>query len=144
MDLCAHVGVRSQVKAMRSVSSQRAFSLLEVLAALAIFALMAVVLASSYVNVLNSYAAAARGRDADEDAAFACQQLLLEPDVEKARQGDQFDTVDSRHVSWSATIDPTTTSDLFTVTFTCVVSGAGQTDDKKIVRTFTILRPDLV
>lgn len=119
----------------------RGFTLLEVMVSLAIFALMAVVLGAAYINVLNSYAAAARSRDADEEAAFACQQLLMEPDVDKARQGDQFDTADGRHVVWSATIDPTTTADLFTVVFLCEVSGAGQEEAKKVTRTFNTLRP---
>ena len=45
----------------RAPRSAAGFSLLEVLVALMIFALSAIVLGSTYVNILNSYEAVARG-----------------------------------------------------------------------------------
>ena len=60
----------------RSARSRSGFSLLEVLVALMIFGLAAVVLGSTYVNVLNSYEAVSRGNTRDEDVAFARAQLL--------------------------------------------------------------------
>jgi len=51
--------------------SRRAFTLLEVLAALAIFALTAIVLGSAYLNILNSYAVVGRGTEDAQDIAFA-------------------------------------------------------------------------
>ena len=48
-----------------------AFTLVEVLVALTIFALSAIILGSSYVNVLNSYAVAKRTAQSSEDVVFA-------------------------------------------------------------------------
>gem|GEM_PF-169364 len=119
----------------------RAFTLLEVLVALAIFALAAVVLGSAYVNVLNSYAAVSRSRDADEEIKFARLQFLAEPDVKKIEDGGEFDGIGDRHVKWTATATPTTTADLFSVTFNCEVTDPLQHEPQKVTETLMLLRP---
>lgn len=119
-----------------------AFSLLEVLVALMIFALSAVVLGSTYVNVLNSYEAVSRGNTRDEDVAFARAQMLALTDRTKVEAGGEFDSVEGRHLRWTATLASTTLPDLFAVTFVCEVSDpakAGEPD--KTTQTFTVLRP---
>jgi general secretion pathway protein I len=117
-----------------------AFTLLEVLVALAIFAMASIVLGATYVNVLNSYAAIDRDRDADEDVRYAVAQLRAIPDILTAQAGDQFDSTNSRHVIWTCTIEPTAIADLFTVTFNCEVDDPGM-DPKKSTQTFTMFRP---
>ena len=119
------------------------FTLLEVLVALMIFALTAVVLGSSYLNVLNSYEAASRANQHDDDLAFARSRLLAERDRTKAETGAEFDTVDNRHVRWSATILAAGLPDLFTVTFLCEISDPSKLGEtrKPITQTFTVLRP---
>jgi hypothetical protein len=119
-----------------------AFSLLEVLVALAIFAMAFVVLLSAYVNILGSYNGIARSREADEDVKFSRAALLAEPDILKAQAGDEFDSTNGRHVKWTATIDPDTTMpDLFTVNFECDVTESGAPEPEKIMQTFEALRP---
>ena len=117
------------------------FTLIEVLVALVIFALAAIVLGSSYLNVLNSYDIVARGNQLDSDLAYARSIILTEPDVTKLQKGGEFDTADNRHVKWTADIQPTTTADLFTVTFTCELASTSGGDPQKAVETFTVLRP---
>ena len=119
-----------------------AFSLVEVLVALAIFALSAIILGSSYVNVLNSYAVAARSAQTSEDVAFARSLVATQPDITKLQDGGEFDSATSgRHVKWSAEITPTTTADLFTVVFTCEITDAALPQPDKTVQTFMVLRP---
>ncbi len=118
-----------------------AFTLLEVLVALAVFALAAVVLGSAYMNVLNSYAIVSRSREADEDARFARWQLLAEADLKKAEEGGEFDSTGNRRVRWSAAATPTGTADLFTVTFNCEIADPLQSDRQKVTETFMLLRP---
>jgi len=84
---------------------KRAFTLIEVLVALAIFAMVSIVLGSAYLNVLNSYAAVGRGHEDDQDIAFVRQQLLTQPDFTTAQNGDQYTRVDGSQVTWSAAID---------------------------------------
>jgi general secretion pathway protein I len=120
----------------------RAFSLVEVLVALAIFALSAIILGSSYVNVLNSYAVAARSAQTNEDIGFARSLVTTQPDITKLQDGGEFDSATSgRHVKWSAEITPTATADLFTVVFTCEITDAAQPQPDKTVQTFMLLRP---
>ena len=120
---------------------RRGFTLLEVIVALAVFALAAVVLGSAYVNVLGAYEAVARGNQTDEDVRFARAQLLAEPDHDKAEKGGDFTAPSGRPVKWHATIEPTTIADLFTVTFTCELGSVAGVDAQTVTETFTVMRP---
>jgi general secretion pathway protein I len=62
------------------------------------------------------------------------------PDLLTVEAGDQFDSTNSRHVTWTCTVDPTAIADLFTVTFNCEIADPG-VDVKKVTETFTIFRP---
>jgi general secretion pathway protein I len=126
----------------RSARFRSGFSLLEVLVALMIFGLAAVVLGSTYVNVLNSYEAVSRGNTRDEDVAFARAQLLAEPDRAKVEAGAEFEAAEGRRVRWTATLASTTLPDLFTVTFVCEISDNSKGgDSQKTTQVFTVLRP---
>jgi prepilin-type N-terminal cleavage/methylation domain-containing protein len=120
--------------------TRRAFTLIEVLVALLIFSLTAVVLGGAYLNVLNSYEVAQRSNVNDNDVTFARSQLLAIADLPTAQAGAEFDDGD-RHVKWTAEIDPADTTDLFTVTFTCVVTGSRSEPTKTVVENFMLLRP---
>jgi prepilin-type N-terminal cleavage/methylation domain-containing protein len=119
---------------------RRGFTLIEVLMALVIFALTAVVLGGAYVNVLNSYEIARKANVNDEDIAFARSQLLTQSDLQTARNGAEFDDGD-RHVKWTAEVDPANTTDLFTVAFTCTITEPGAPAPKVVVQNFMLLRP---
>lgn len=121
-----------------------AFTLVEVLAALAIFALVAIVLGSAYLNILNSYEAASRHAVVGEDVAFARQIVLTEPDREKLEQGGEFDTAGGRRARWSVEIASTTTAELFQVTFNCEISDPARAEPDKTTQTFMLLRPTWV
>lgn len=128
-----------------SLAARRAFTLIEVLAALAIFALTAIVLGSAYLNILNSYRAVGLSTEDAEDVAFARQALLAQTDFQTAENGDEFDTADGHHVQWS--LDPnitapsTVVTDLFTVGFICEISDTATSDPRKYTETFMLLRP---
>ena len=119
---------------------RRAFTLLEVIVALAIFALGAVVLGAAYINVLNAYEVAQKGNAADQDVRFARSLLLSEPDRDKAEKGGDFDAGNGRRASWHATIESTVTADLFQATFVCEVSD-GNGGTQPTTEVFTVLRP---
>jgi prepilin-type N-terminal cleavage/methylation domain-containing protein len=127
------------------ISARGAFTLMEVLAALAIFGLTAIVLGSAYLNILNSYRAVGLGSGDAQDIAFARQALLKQVDFQTAENGDEFDTVDGHHVQWSldpqVTVQSTTVSDLFTVGFVCEISDTATSQPRKYTETFMLLRP---
>ena len=131
--------VRNPQSAIRN--RRAAFTLIEVLVALAIFPLVAVVLGAAYLNVHNSYEALSRGRQVSEDFAFARQVVLTEPDRTKLEQGGEFETAGGRRARWTVEIEPTTMADLFRVTFTCEIPDPMRPEPDKLVQTFVLLRP---
>jgi prepilin-type N-terminal cleavage/methylation domain-containing protein len=125
-------------------SAGTGFTLIEVLVALCIFAMVVVVLGSAYLNVLNSYEVVARGTQVNEDFAFARQQVLNEPDRKKVEQGGEFDTAGGRHARWSVEIESTPVADVYKVAFTCEISDPARPEGDKQTQTFMLLRPTWV
>jgi general secretion pathway protein I len=126
----------------RSRQSDGGFTIVEVMIALIIFSLAAIVLGASYMNVLNSYSAATKTNENDADVDFARNQLLTQADLQTAETGSSFDTSDNRHVTWSAQIDPMDgATDLFQVTFTVEVDDPSAPQPKKVNETFMLVRP---
>jgi general secretion pathway protein I len=124
------------------------FSLIEVLVALMIFAMAAVMLGSAYLNILNSYVVMGKGTESLQDIAFARQELLAQPDLTTAQNGDEFDTpvTDAsklpNHIKWTADIEPAGTTDLFNVTLTCVIKSSDPTvPTQTVTQAFALLRP---
>jgi len=108
--------------------------------ALIIFALTAVVLGSAYMNVLNSYEVARKANATDSDVWFARSQLLSQADLQSAEDGAEFDDGD-RHIKWTAEIEPTDTTDLFAVTFSCTITENAAPQPPKLAETFMLTRP---
>jgi general secretion pathway protein I len=117
------------------------FTLLEVLVALAIFALAAVVLGATYVNALNAYEAAGRRNEYDQDLRFVRVAVLTQPDRDKVEEGGQLDLGDNKRATWQADIASTATVDLFSVTWTCTITDPARKQPYKATQTFMLLRP---
>jgi general secretion pathway protein I len=125
-------------------ASRAGFTLVEVLIALAVFAMAAVVLGSAYLNILNSYTAASRGARLNEDFAFARQLVITEPDRTKLEDGGEFDNADGRRVKWSVDITSSNEADVYNVAFTCEVDDPSTPEPQKLVQNFMLLRPTWV
>ena len=120
---------------------RRAFTMVEVLVAMAIFAMAAIVLGAAYVNVLNAYALANRAGTVNEELRFARAQLLAEADRDKAEEGAEFDTTAGGRVTWRCLIDTTDLPNLFLVRFTAeLVDGTGG-KPRVVEEEFRLLRP---
>lgn len=120
---------------------RRGFTLLEVLAALMIFSVAAVVLAASYLNVLLGYEAVSRGAQVGEDFAFARQLVMNQSDRKKVEEGGDFQTANGRRVLWRAEVQATEVPDVFQVSFTCEIEEAGKPEPDKLTQVFRLLRP---
>lgn len=125
-------------------SRSGAFTLVEVLVALTIFALAAVVLGASYVNILNSYEVVSRGTVVNEDFAFARQLVLTQPDRKKLEEGGEFDTSGGRRARWSVEITSTNLPNLFDVAFTCEIADPARPEPDRVVQQFRLIRPTWV
>ena len=100
----------------RPGSVHRAFTLIEVLISLAIFALAAVVLAAAYLNVLGGYQAVARRQQGEEDWKLVRIAVLSESDRTKVEAGGRLPLADGSNLRWKAKIEGTAVADLFAVT----------------------------
>lgn len=95
--------------------ARRAFTLVEVLVALAIFAIAAVALGAAYVNLIQLHAALKARDGSGDDMQWARAVLLVEPDRALAERGGDVVLPDGRSATWLAVITPTGVSDLFDV-----------------------------
>ncbi len=121
---------------------RRAFTLIEVLVALAIFAIAAVVLGATYVNLIQTHAAL-RDRDGSEsDLAWAREALLAEPDRATAERGGDVVLPDGRTANWRAVIEPAAVSDLFDIALEITAPPpGGQGDLVRRSENLRLLRP---
>ncbi|MEM1221201.1 MAG: prepilin-type N-terminal cleavage/methylation domain-containing protein [Verrucomicrobiota bacterium] len=98
------------------IRKRSGFTLIEVVIAVAIFALAAVQLSSAF-----TYALLARERSVNNDMQYddiraVRMQLLLEPTLEDAEDGDTYETLNNGEATWRAEIEPMEVVDLFQVT----------------------------
>jgi general secretion pathway protein I len=138
------VGPGSWVLGPRSAAGSgktAGFSLLEVLIALALFAMVAVVLGASYLNVLNSYETVSRAMQVNEDFAYARQLVMTEPDRTKLENGGDFDATGGRRAHWEVTVESTNLADVFKVTLICELADPNRPQPDKLEQVFTLLRP---
>jgi general secretion pathway protein I len=120
---------------------RRGFTMLEVLVSLAIFLGFAVMLGASYLNILTAYAQIEHEGDYRNEVKFARATLLAEPDFDTAEKGGEYEATNGRRVSWKATIEPTSTADLFTVNFEFEINGAELKQPLHVTESFRLLRP---
>ncbi|MFT5622378.1 MAG: general secretion pathway protein I [Bacteroidia bacterium] len=117
------------------------FSLIEVVVALALFAMASVVLTSSFVNAL---LAREHGQSNDlrhADIRAVRMQLLLEPNMDDAEDGDRYDTLNNGTANWEASIEPTNVIDLFEVQLSIEFSEPQEEQAATYTESLYLLRP---
>jgi general secretion pathway protein I len=126
---------------IRHLALASGFTLLEVLVALAIFAMAAVVLGATYVNALNAYEAASRRNEYDGDLRFVRSIVLTEADRDKVEEGGDVNLGGEKRARWQADIASTATVDLFAVTWTCTITDPARHVPYRTTEHFLLLRP---
>ena len=96
-------------------SSLRAFTLVEVLVSLAIFALAAVALSAAYLNVLNGYQNRDRERAISEAWALVRITALNEEDRDRLESGGDLELPNNHRVTWDARVESASLADLFAI-----------------------------
>jgi general secretion pathway protein I len=118
-----------------------AFTLIEVLVSLGIFAFAAVVLGTAYVNVLVGYQSM-RARTAEKsETALVRAMLLAEPELTRAEKGGQVPLAAGGMLRWQATIEETSVADLFRVNLEMEISPGGRAAPRREKLGFLLLRP---
>ncbi len=118
-----------------------AFTLIEVLVALAIFALSGIVLASAYVNVLNAHAAALHRDDYAVDRKLVREALMAEPSLDKVTAWNELTLPDDRTARWRATVTPTPVADLFDVAIEVEFTASNGQRAPTVTENCRLLRP---
>ena len=91
----------------------KAFTLIEVLISLALFALASNIIASAFINALLARESNPSITYKDIATQTARRQLLLEPNLEDAMDGARIETLEIGEVVWTSEILPTDIVDLF-------------------------------
>ncbi|MGK0176314.1 MAG: general secretion pathway protein I [Lentimonas sp.] len=117
------------------------FSLIEVVVALALFAMAAVVLSETFVNVLLARERGTNNDARNRDIQAVRMQLLLEPNREEAEDGDTYETLSNGSANWEATIEPTNVIDLFQVQLQIEFQAPQDDQETSYQETLYLLRP---
>jgi len=99
-----------------SGSGKYAFSLIEVLVALAIFAMTVAVLAQALNNAMTGLEASKTDAQEAPLYRFALRQILQIEDREEVEDGGSLETPEDGAIDWSAAIEETDILDLFLLT----------------------------
>ena len=121
--------------------NRRAFTLVEVLISLAMFALAAISLGAAYTNVVLSRQALKVDDVAVDDLARARAALLETVNYDDVATGGEINLPGDRVATWKGEIEPTSVSDLFSVTLTVEIQNADGTDAAPLTETRLLLRP---
>ncbi len=118
-----------------------AFSLIEVVIAVAVFAMAATVLTSAFSNALLARERSVSNDLLKADIRAVRMQLLLEASLDEAEDGGEMQTLSSGEASWEATIEPTNVIDLFKVELSIAFSEPPEGLPEKHTETLYLLRP---
>ncbi len=120
---------------------RKAFSLIEVLIALAVFSMAATYLMSTFVNALLARERSVRDDLLHNDIRAVRMQILLEPNREDAEDGGEYPTTNHGEATWEAVIEPTDVVDLFKVELNIEFSDPPEDSEPRHRETLYLLRP---
>lgn len=124
-----------------SAAARRGFSLIEVLIALAIFALVAAVFSQAFFNTLLALDNQAAMSANVDDLRFVRSQIILEPDLDTFEDGGEINTLDAGEARWEAEVEPTEVPHLFRVLLTIEFAGTDEIEPWEHEEQLYLLRP---
>lgn len=136
------------MNALASVLSRRGertggFSLLEVLLALALFALATMVLAGAYINVLNGLEGVKSDQALEQEMRWLRERVVMLTERAELERGGEIPTPDFGVAEWHATVTPSPTlADLFLVELTVSLGdGSLERPRRELTERMWVLRP---
>ena len=125
----------------QALSGKMAFTLLEVLLALALFSISVVVLSASFVNVLNSIESVKVDQTFEQEMAFVRSTVLTAPDLDVLEEGGEVSTAGLGFARWEAIAEPTEVADLFRVEVRITFEGRDDVPEREVEQSLLLLRP---
>ncbi len=136
-------GVASSARGPRR--RRRAFTLVEILFAMALFGLACVVLMEAVRVSLFTLEIVRETRDYDEDYRFVLREVLNIAEREEMEDGGEIDTLGAGEAVWEAELEETNMIDLFALSLTVTFPDTGDrfrfTEPEAYTGTYYILRP---
>lgn len=120
---------------------KQGFSLIEVVIAVALFAMAATVLSSTFVNALLARDRVQSNDIRNADIRAVRLQLLLTPNLEDAEDGSEIETLSNGEATWRAEIEPTNVIDLFRVELYIEFLDPQEEQEASHQETLYLLRP---
>lgn len=118
-----------------------AFTLIEVLIALTVFAMASTYLISTFVNALTARERSVSNDILHADIRAVRMQLLLEPNLDDAEDGGEYPTLNHGEASWEVIIEPTEIIDLFEVELSIEFSEPAEGNSGDYQEKLYLLRP---
>jgi len=119
----------------------RGFTLIEVVIAVALFAMATTILTSSFVNALLASERSQSNETRAADIRAVRLQLLLETNLEDATAGDLIETLGNGEAIWQAEIEPTEVVDLFRVQLSIEFQDPQEDQNETHQESLYLLRP---
>lgn len=125
----------------KSTLQSKGFSLIEVLIALALFAICSNLIASAFINALLARERNPSSTYRDIAITTVRQQLLLEKNLEDAEEGGTLTLLETGEASWTAEIFPTDIIDLFECRLDIELLESDTPEQATYSETLYLLRP---
>ena len=120
-----------------------AFSLIEVLVALAIFTLAVAVMAQGVNNAMHAIDVVKSETERDQSFRFASRQILKIEDRNEVEDGGAFSLANDGKVLWQAVLEETEILDLFKLEVTMSLEGVeGLSEEEEYLEAVYIWRPE--
>jgi general secretion pathway protein I len=114
--------------------------MLEVLVALVLFGLAVTVLASAYLNIVQSLESVKPDHAFEQEVCWIRAQVMTEPDLKVLLKGGNFETLDFGPARWQADVTAGNIADLFTVVLR-IEFGDHARAPRTREESFSVLRP---
>lgn len=124
-----------------STRAIRAFTLVEVMLAMALFAIAATTFVAAYINVISAIGAIQVDQAFEQDLTLIRQQALIQKDIEALEEGGEIFTGSHGEASWRVEYEPTLVADLFKLTLIIEILDRETDEMRDVVETHYLTRP---
>lgn len=126
---------------MYSKNTDKGFTLIEVMIAMAVFFVSITVLIAAYLNTLQAIASVQVNQSLEQDLAMIRQRALVLSDLKDVEAGDDILTGQHGLARWEIEYEPTELADLFLVTLSIQLDPSDDEGTREATQTFYLTRP---